>query len=45
MVLALREEFCFVAFLMITMPGSYFQYFYTLAAINRGMSDIVNHVS
>lgn len=44
MVLALREEVCVVAFLMTTMLFSHFPYFYTLVAINRDISDIVNHV-
>lgn len=45
MVLALREGVCVIASLMIIMPGSYFQYFYTLAAINRdNQTIIVKHV-
>jgi hypothetical protein len=46
MVLALREEACITALLMITMHSSYFEHFHTLAVVNRNKHSVIviNHV-
>jgi hypothetical protein len=46
MVLALREEACVTALLMITMHSPYFEHSYTLAVVNRSKHSVIviNHL-
>jgi hypothetical protein len=46
MVLALREEACVIALLMITMHDPYFGHSYTLAVVNRNKHSVIliNHL-